>query len=115
MCVKQIIKYSVSLPCLHLENEAVVELGVGPRASGLGLAGPPVVREKPDLNQCDVAVETRREVGEAEQGYHELLGAVPVLHGEAEAGGHAGRRGHHLIQRGGRVETGQHRAHRVPH
>ena len=100
----------------HLSGcrSAVVELRVGPRAPGLGLAGPPVVREEPELHQSHVAVKTGREVSQAEEGDHELLAAVSILHGEAETRGHAGRRGHHLVQRGARVETSQHRPHRVP-
>ncbi|KAA8581363.1 hypothetical protein FQN60_002944 [Etheostoma spectabile] len=97
--------------CPCLENKAVAELGVGPRAPGLGLAGPPVVREQPELHQHDVAMKTGREVAKAEQGDHELLAAVSVLHREAETGGHAGRRCHHLVQRRNRVETGHHRPH----
>lgn len=97
----------------HLEDEYVVELRVGPRAPGLGLAWPPVVREDPELHQCRVAVEAGREVAKAEQGHHELLGAVPVLNREAEAGGRARRWRRRPIQRGVRVQTGQQRPHRV--
>lgn len=83
--------------CPHLENEAVGELGVWTRAPGLGLTGPPVIREKSELHHRDVAMETWREVAEAEQEDHELFAAVSILHGKAEAGDHAGRGGHHLI------------------
>lgn len=100
--------------CPCLENEAVVELWVGPRAPGLGLSRPPVVRKESHLHQGHIAVETGREVAEAEQGDHELLAAVPILHREAEAGGHARRRGHHLVQRRVRVETRQNGPHWVP-
>lgn len=59
-------------------------------------------------------MEAGREVAQAEQGHHELLGAVAVLDGEAEAGGHARRWRHHLVQGGVRVQAGQHRPHWVP-
>lgn len=92
----------------------MAELGVGPRAPGLGLAGPPLLREEPELHQGHIAMEAGREVAEAEQGDGELLGAVPVLHGEAEAGGQAGWGGHHLIQGGVTVEPRSHRPHWEP-
>lgn len=87
---------STKLLCLYLENEAVSELRVWTRAPGFGLAGPPVIREKPELHQRDVGMETWREVADAEQEDHELFAAVSILHGEAEAGGHPGRGSRHL-------------------
>lgn len=113
MCLSSFKNIS-KLLCPRLENEAVVELWVGPRAPGLGLPRPPVVRQEPDLHQRHVAVEAGREVAEAQQGDHELLAAVSILHREAETGGHARRRGHHLVQRRIRVETSQDRPHWVP-
>lgn len=100
--------------CPHLENEAIIELWVRPRAPGLGLARPSIIREKPELHQCHIAMETGREIPKAEQGDDELLAAVPVLHRKAEAGGNARWRGHHLIQMGVGVQTGQHCPNGVP-
>ncbi|TNN52703.1 GRIN2-like protein [Liparis tanakae] len=103
------VALTVQLHTQHAHAQAVVELGVGPRAPGLGLAGPPVIGETPQLHQRDVAVEAGREVAEAHQGDQELPAGVSILHGEAETGGRAGRRGHRLAERRARVEAGQHR------
>ena len=102
----------MKLTCL--EKKAVIELWVGPRSPGLRLAGPPIVREKPELHQRYVAVEMRGEVAKTEQGDHDLFAAVSILYREAEARGQAWRGGHHLIQWRCRVEAGQHRPHWVP-
>lgn len=51
--------------CPHLENEAIIELWVRPCAPGLGLARPSVIREKPELHQCHIAMETGRQIPKA--------------------------------------------------
>lgn len=98
----------------HLENEAVAEFRIRARAPGLGLSWPPVIREKPQLHQGNVAVKAWGEVTQAEQRDHELLSTVSVLHREAQAGGHAGRRSDHLLQGRRRVQAGVDRSHWIP-
>lgn len=53
--------------CVYLEHKAVVELGVTTPASGPGLVSATVVREKSQICQCVVTIETFWQVAQAEQ------------------------------------------------
>ena len=99
---------------LYLEDKTFGELRVGPRAPGPGLPGPAVVGQQLQLHQHHVAVETGREVAEAQQGHRELLAGLTVLHGEAEPGGGARGWGHHLVRGGATVQALQQGPHGVP-
>lgn len=112
ICYSVMFTVADSITCL--ENQAVVKLWVWPRCPCLSLPGPPVIGKTPDLHHRHVAVEMGWKVAKAKQGDHELFAAKSILYREAEASGHAQRGGLHLVQRGHRVQTCQHRPYWVP-
>ena len=84
-------KLCVTFDKFHLENEAVVELGVATFALGFGLSMPPVVRQQLEPHQCGVGVATGGQVGGAQQWDHQLLPLLLVLHRKPQTHGTASR------------------------